>query len=108
MIRYLISCGAVLLATSPALANTMSADQISREIIGKTVCMQAQSGQICVRHDKNNVTNVVSGMPAQKGKWRFNGNEHCVTWTGAKERCSTFSKSGKSYSNSATGKITLR
>lgn len=108
MLRFLVSGSMMLAATVPAMANTLTAEQVSKEIIGKTVCMQAKAGQVCVRHNRSNMTEVVSGMPAQQGTWRFKGNEHCVTWKGASERCSTFSKSGRNYSNSATGRITVR
>lgn len=100
---FMVGC-----SITPAQAMTLTAQQVADELIGKVICVQAQSGQVCIRHRADNVTESVSGMPAQQGTWRFNGNEHCVTWTGAQERCSIFSKTGDGYTNSAAGPLTLR
>lgn len=102
----------MLSTTIPALAETMTAAEIEAELIGKTLCVKNKQNQnICVRHKVGGVSEVVSGPELQTGVWRFKGNKHCTKWQkirAGKEFCSNFEKYGSSYSNSFSGKITLK
>ena len=84
----------------------MSAAEIETEIIGKTVCVSTPNGDICIRHNADNTSNVVSGMPEMTGQWRMDGDQHCVTWPGADERCTPFERVNGSYAT-ASGPVTV-
>lgn len=98
--------------TIPAMAETMTAAEIEAELIGKTLCVKnKQNKTICVQHKAGGVSEVVSGPQLQTGVWRFKGNKHCAKWQkirDGKELCSNFEKNGSSYSNSFSGKITVK
>lgn len=113
MMKKAIAIALFMLSTTiPALAETMTAAEIEAELIGKTLCVKnKQNKTICVQHKVGGESEVVSGPQLQTGVWRFNGDKHCTKWQkirDGKEFCSNFEKNGSSYSNSASGKITLK
>ena len=99
--------GAGLAVTAvPSMAAPLTAAEIETNIIGKTVCIETPRGEVCVRHEADGVTHSVSGMPDQTGTWRLDGDQHCVTWKGAEERCTIFEKTDAGYATAA-GPVTL-
>ena len=88
-------------------AQTLTADEIRRELIGSTMNMQDKNGlKGTVKHHKNGKSevNIPSKKFSDKGSWRLKGNALCVKWQkvrGGKEGCFTFSKSAKGYVDSA-------
>lgn len=104
--QVLIAVGLLVCTIFPANAQSMSAAEVEAEIIGKTVCVATPNGEVCIRHNADNTSNVISGMPEMTGEWRMDGDQHCVTWPGADERCTAFARDGDGYVTDS-GSITV-
>ncbi|NTA36227.1 hypothetical protein [Agrobacterium salinitolerans] len=102
----------VLASSTATYAETLSADKIKSDIIGKIMCVDTKSGKACARHNADGTSQIISGPPQQKGKWRLENNNHCVTWEkirNGKELCFEYIKDGNSLSApKAGGKITFQ
>ncbi len=114
MKRIISSCAilaGILLLPNVAYTKTLTAEEIRGQLLGRTLCIKVRDGSdVCVIHSANGTSRVVVG-PRQNGKWRFQGNKHCVTWEkirSGKEGCITYSKQGSTYSASGQGRITFR
>lgn len=100
----------VTLFSTVSAAEELTADVVMKEIIGKTGCAKGKNGPVCARHNPDGTSQVISGLPEQKGKWHFKGNKQCVSWEkirGGKERCFGYSKDGDDYIAEGMGKITF-
>jgi uncharacterized membrane protein len=106
-ISAIVSFAILASMSVPASAQTLSAAEVEAEIIGKTTCVETPRGEVCVRHNADGTSNVVSGMPEQKGTWRMDEDHHCVTWPGAEERCTNFERRSNGYVTGA-GPITVK
>ena len=112
MKRVLLTLTAFALLAGPSMAKQLTAKEIEAELIGKTLCAKKQAGgTICVKHNAEGKSQIMSGGDKQTGVWRFKDNQHCTKWQkirDGKEFCSTFDKANGKYSNSGTGQITVK
>lgn len=51
----------VLASSTATYAETLSADKIKSDIIGKIMCVDTKSGKACARHNADGTSQIISG-----------------------------------------------
>jgi hypothetical protein len=103
-----VTLAALMMAPLPALAEIMSRDRISKEIIGKTLTTSRNGMTVRLHYDPDGTVRMKAFVISGGGTWKYSDDGVCMNMTsGPKkgESCVTFEHLGTNRYRNSEGMV---
>ncbi len=81
--------GAMVAFSSPAFAAQLTKDQLSNQIIGKTLTTKRMGMKVRIFYSKDGGVTMKMPLMSGKGTWKFNGDQICMNMKSGPKRGKT-------------------